>query len=222
MEHPVTCLAASLGLFYEVLPMTHSKTKLRQQLRAARRALSSEQQVQAAKAAAGHVLTLPGFSQGKRIGLYLAADGELDPEPLLQACTNAGKSCYLPVIGENNSMVFALYEVGARLQANQFGILEPLDCAPRIAVPELDWVFLPLVGFNPDGTRLGMGGGYYDRAFSFLLEHDNGRELLEKSKPILVGLAHSIQQLGQLIPEPWDIPLAAIVTESGVVGNISV
>jgi 5-formyltetrahydrofolate cyclo-ligase len=68
-------------------------------------------------------------------------------------------------------------------------------------------LFIPLVGFDSAGTRLGMGAGYYDRYI--------GR-LPPASRPLLVGLAHEVQRSERpLTREPWDIPLDAVVTESG-------
>jgi 5-formyltetrahydrofolate cyclo-ligase len=66
---------------------------------------------------------------------------------------------------------------------------------------------LPLVGFDASGNRMGMGGGYYDRTFSF--------KSLKKGLrgPTLIGLAHEIQRVEELPVESWDIPLTAIVTD---------
>lgn len=203
--------------------MNTPKTQLRHQLRAVRRALSSEQQAHAAQAAAEQAQKLPGFGEAQHIGLYMAADGELDPEYLLQACAQAGKACYLPVVGDNNSMAFALYEPGSRLQANQYGILEPLDCAPRINTEKLDWVFMPLVGFSRDGRRLGMGGGYYDRAFEFLVAETGAKtRSAANAKPLLVGLAHSAQEICSSdapAAEHWDIPMHYVVSETEIVST---
>ena len=68
----------------------------------------------------------------------------------------------------------------------------------------LNLVFLPLVGFDREGNRIGMGKGYYDKTFSAKVQSFHA--------PKLVGLAHSIQETG-ILPNPWDIPLDAIFTE---------
>src|SRR5687767_13746260 len=92
------------------------------------------------------------------------------------------------------------------MRRNRFGIPEPTGrrCAPQ----QLDLVLLPLVAFDRRGARLGMGGGFYDRTFAFL-------RVAGRRKPRLVGLAHHFQEVAQLPREPWDVPLAAIVTERG-------
>ncbi len=92
---------------------------------------------------------------------------------------------------------------------NIYGIREPkLIPANRRAAWALDLVLLPLVAFDALGNRMGMGGGYYDRTFSF--------KSLRKGMtgPNLIGLAHEIQRVEKLPIESWDIPLTSIVTDS--------
>lgn len=190
------------------------KQTLRRQLRAKRRGLLTVQQNAAAAAVAARVQSLDAFQSANNIALYLANDGELSPEILLQQCSQLGKQCYLPVVAADQQMSFALYQQGARLQANQFGILEPLSCAPRIPAEDLDLVFMPLVGFDRSGARLGMGGGYYDRAFDFL---DSAGGSPQAQGPKLFGLAHSLQEVERLEVASWDIPLDAIITELEVI-----
>jgi len=56
------------------------KQELRQKLRKARNSLSPEQQIQAAQSLLRLFQKSP-FSQSKRIALYIASDGEIDPAP---------------------------------------------------------------------------------------------------------------------------------------------
>jgi 5-formyltetrahydrofolate cyclo-ligase len=78
----------------------------------------------------------------------------------------------------------------------------------RIQPLALDLVLTPLVGFDHKGNRLGMGGGYYDRSFAFLLRRQNWK------KPRLVGLAYDFQQLDKLPAKNWDVPLTAVATDT--------
>ncbi len=73
----------------------------------------------------------------------------------------------------------------------------------------LDLVFLPLVGFDARGMRLGMGGGYYDRAFAFR------RVRRVWKKPLLIGFAYDLQRVPHLESAPHDVLLDAVVTEKG-------
>ena len=74
----------------------------------------------------------------------------------------------------------------------------------------LDLVFMPLVAFDKNSNRLGMGGGFYDRCFAFrnTTQQDNIR-----TRPLLIGCAHALQEMSSLKPEKWDVPLDGILTE---------
>ncbi|MEE4144797.1 MAG: 5-formyltetrahydrofolate cyclo-ligase [Halieaceae bacterium] len=180
------------------------KARLREQLRRQRRALSRQDQSTAARNVAIHITRIPGWPTARRIALYLASDGEIDTSPLGADCRRAGKQLFLPVIGEKNLMEFAEWTPDSELASNRFGIPEPPLAAQRCAAAALDIIVLPLVGWDSTGGRLGMGGGFYDRALAGV----NG--------PLLVGLAHSVQQLPQVPRDDWDIPLDFVVTESAL------
>ena len=87
---------------------------------------------------------------------------------------------------------------------NRYNIPEPPASAPRCAVAELHIIFLPLVGWDLHGGRLGMGGGFYDRTLSGI------------SGPLLVGLAHDSQRVEEVPQESWDIRLDYIATDAAL------
>lgn len=186
------------------------RRELRMQLRAARRALDQRSRGQAAQACLHNLLGLAAFRNARRVAAYLATDGELDTRALIERAWEMGKQVYLPVLlpqGENR-LWFAPYTPGTRLVANRFGIPEPERAQHlRIAPLALDAVFTPLVAFDPAGHRLGMGGGFYDRSFAYLLRH---RRWL---RPRLIGLAYDFQYRDRLPAQSWDVPLHAIVTD---------
>jgi 5-formyltetrahydrofolate cyclo-ligase len=101
-------------------------------------------------------------------------------------------------------------ELTGRQRLNRLGIHEP-EGSSTIGARWLDVVFLPLVGFDAHGVRLGMGGGYYDRAFAFRL----WRKVWHA--PRLIGLAYSFQQVERLTAAPHDVRLDAVVTEERIV-----
>lgn len=121
----------------------------------------------------------------------------------------AGKRCYLPVLHPLNHqrLYFAIHHLRSPLKKNRFGIAEPLLHA-RALVPvwSLNLLLLPLVAFDRQGTRLGMGGGFYDRTLSFKRNHPSWG-------PKLLGLAHSFQEIQNIPRRSWDIPLDGIVTD---------
>jgi 5-formyltetrahydrofolate cyclo-ligase len=180
-----------------------AKAELRRTLRSKRRQLSHEQQQRAALQLCRRLCRLPVFWRSKTIAAYWASDGEISLQPLIAAAWRAGKRVFLPVVSDSQPLRFRQYRRGDRLRRNQFGIAEPRPSSPLVRLAELDLVIAPLVGFDERGNRLGMGGGFYDRAMA------RG----SRSRPRLIGAAHSIQQVNALIPEPWDQPLQAVVTE---------
>jgi 5-formyltetrahydrofolate cyclo-ligase len=95
------------------------------------------------------------------------------------------------------------------MRNGDFGIVEPAT-GPYLTIRQLDAVFMPLVGFDEAGNRLGMGGGYYDRSLAFM------RARGAVTGPRLIGLALELQRVAELRTQWWDIPLHAVVTERGV------
>jgi len=187
------------------------KAALRQQIKQQRAALPDPVQRSAAANLVGQLQHHADFINATHIAFYLAHGGEIDPGLLLSYAQADGKHCYLPVLAEDNSnhLYFAPFKADTPLTPNRYGILEP-NCSTADYLPatELDLAFLPLVAFDEQGNRMGMGKGYYDRTFEFCL---NGH-----SQPKLIGLAHSLQQVAQLDAQSWDVPLDAVVTERGI------
>ncbi len=159
-------------------------------------------------AAAQRVMETAWFVKASIIAGYWAVNGELDPAPLLERAGAMGKTVYLPVL-VGDMLQFAPYRPGAPLRRNRFQIPEPeVSPAEWLPPPALDLALTPLVAFDSTGTRLGMGGGFYDRSFAFL--RDSGG--LDR-RPRLIGLAYQFQQVTDLVRQPWDVPLDAAATE---------
>jgi len=152
------------------------------------------------------------FLNSQHIGFYHPVHGEVDPQDLLDNAWELGKKCYLPVLSpsDENHLEFIAYKPGDILQKNKFSIPEPELIQQNIINPiELDLVFVPLVIFDEQCHRVGMGKGYYDRTFSF-------KQDTKVIKPILIGLAYEFQKVAKLDPEPWDVQLDCVVTESHI------
>lgn len=184
--------------------MTLNKAQLRKRMRQQRQALDPPAQLRAASAVSSRVTQLPGWSAATRIALYLANDGEIDTSSMEAVCRNEGKQLFLPVIDESNELKFARWDSAVTLQTNRFGIPEPGADAERSSVSALDIVLLPLVAWDLHGGRLGMGGGYYDRALAGV------------DGPLLVGLAHALQQVARVPGDPWDISMDFVLTDAAL------
>lgn len=179
------------------------KATLRRQAHSARAALADDFRAEAAQAVAGFFFDQVAFGAEDVVAGYWRIRDELDCRPILIRLMDSGQKLVLPVVmGEAAPLDLRVWEADAPLYEAGFGTLAPSDLAPR-AVPDL--VLMPLLGFDAAGTRLGYGGGYYDRTLASLAR-----------KPLLIGLAFSAQELSPIPRQDHDVPLDAVVTENGV------
>ena len=181
---------------------------LRTRMREARRDLSGLDCLQAGLRVCNRVLSLQAFQDAGDVACFLSSDGEVDTRPLIEACWSAGKQVWLPVVGPRRSLAFAHYQSRTRLIENRLGISEP-DPAEAAWIPteRLDCVLTPLVAFDDRCNRVGMGGGYYDRAFAFVVRRPE-----RPPRPLLVGIAHELQRVDRLQQQTWDVPLDLVAT----------
>ena len=180
------------------------RNQLRQQIRKTRANLTALQQQQAEDSITQQALALIEERNAQHIALYISFDGEISTDKLIQILWAQGKQVYLPVLHpfNPNHLLFLRYLPDTPMLKNKFGIWEPkLNVQNVLPLDELDILFTPLVAFDRQGNRLGMGGGFYDRT----LQH------WQKSPFIPVGLAHQCQQVEQLPTEVWDVPLHQIL-----------
>ena len=180
------------------------RTQLRQQIRKTRANLTALQQQQAEDSITQQALALIEAQNAQHIALYVSFDGEISTEKLIKTLWAQDKHVYLPVLHpfNPNHLLFLRYLPDTLMLKNKFGIWEPkLNVQNVLPLKELDILFTPLVAFDKQGNRLGMGGGFYDRTLQ------NWRN----SSFIPVGLAHQCQQVEQLPTEVWDVPLHQIL-----------
>lgn len=188
-------------------PPSGNKPRLRRQMRARRSSLSPVAARAAAFSAVHRLWSLPCLARARRLALYLPADGELDCTPLAVQAWRRGRQVFLPVI-TGETLRFAPFHSRSEMRANRFGIAEPVT--PRRnwrTAHELDVIVAPLVAFDFQGRRLGMGGGFYDRTLAFLTRGSRGR------RPHFIALAYEIQKIAELPSDAWDVHLDAVVTE---------
>jgi 5-formyltetrahydrofolate cyclo-ligase len=190
--------------------MPDTRDTLRSSLREKRQELSTEQQMAASLALLNMLGNQDFFRVAQRIAFYQVADGEIDPRMLLDLALSEGKSCFLPVIQQDNPefVSFAPYDANTELAPNKWGIAEP-PASEVISPTNFDVVFVPLVAFSKDCFRMGMGQGFYDRTFSFKIFN-------RRSSPMLVGLAHECQLIDSFPVESWDVRLDAVATEKKI------
>ena len=184
--------------------MPDDQTALRRRLRAARRAVGAADRMAAAIAVDSAIARLGLPRPRSRIAAFQAMDGEIDPAVVIRRALALGCEVQLPVI------------TSLRGRRMRFTPQSTTTVRPR---PDggngrwLDLVLVPLVGFDDEGNRLGMGAGFYDRHFAFL------RHRSAWHRPLLLGLGFELQRVPNLPPKPRDVPLWGIVTEHGIHGR---
>lgn len=173
------------------------KSFLRARARAHRKALAATLP-DAATALSGFYARLSDYNV---ISVYIAMGDELDPEPLARNLLAAGASLCLPVVEMRaQPLVFRAWVPGDPLVRDVAGCLAPLPTAPAT---DPDLILTPLLAFDRVGTRLGQGGGYYDRTFE------------ARTHVARIGLAYADQEVERLPAEAHDMSLQGVLTERG-------
>ena len=184
---------------------------LRKHIRQKRRSLSDSEREHASFLACERITSSRAYQRSKHIAFYLSHDAEIDLSLLIQHAWQQGKHVYLPVLAKpnTNKLWFIPYTPKSKLRNNCFAIPEPIHShKTRLRKTQsLDLILMPLVAFDLQGHRVGMGGGFYDRTFSFLNHRQHWH------KPSLIGVAYELQKQESLETNSWDIPLQAIATE---------
>lgn len=188
--------------------MSTSKHNLRKIVQNKRALLTTLEQKQKSISIIENVANSAVFKAAKHIAIYHAVGGEANPENLKSHV----KHFYLPVLPDTRDLglFFAPITDLTQYKNNKFSIPEPVCSKNEYISPEsLDLVVMPLLGFDLKGNRLGMGGGYYDRCFSFKKSNS--------LKPLLLGFAYDFQEVDEIETEPWDIGFDLIATETRLI-----
>ncbi|PVX42838.1 5-formyltetrahydrofolate cyclo-ligase [Pasteurella langaaensis DSM 22999] len=180
------------------------RTQLRTEIRKIRQNLTALEQAQAEQIVTQKALDLIRKRNAQHIALYLSFDGEISTKLLIEKLWAMGKKVYLPILHPfcKGHLLFLQYTKETVLIPNKFAISEPqLNVKNILPLEQLDIIFTPLVAFDKQGNRLGMGGGFYDRTL----------QDWQSKHFIPVGLAHQCQQVDSLPTESWDMPLFDIL-----------
>ena len=192
------------------MPNNKTKSELRSVASSARKLLKPEERKCASQTICAIAAGTAPFKRAELIAFYLANNSEVNCEELLKCAWIMKKRVFVPTIQKNLKLNFVEFHRDSKTRPNKFGIYEPVE-GVKIDPRELDLVFAPVVAFDLRKNRIGMGGGYYDRTFSFLLSDQRA------SKPQLVGLAFDCQCVDAFGASPWDIPLFQLISESRII-----
>lgn len=194
------------------MPEPDKRNELRRHFRHERNNLSQAQQTFASEQLLMQCSALTEYQNAHVVACYLAQDGEIVLNPLINDAWLKGKTVCLPVLHPfcKGHLIFVHYRQNSKMQTNRFGILEPkLNACDIVPVAKLDVIFTPLVAFDDSAQRLGMGGGFYDRTLAPVTRHEIPLQIY--------GVAHDCQKVSSgLKNEKWDIPMHKIITPSHI------
>lgn len=149
------------------------------------------------------------FFASTRLGCYIAMDDEVDTSLIIERAWRAGKALYVPVTGRHGSMDFVRLDRDSKLERKALGVWEPAG-GEAISSRELDVVVTPLAAFDCERNRIGMGGGFFDRHFAYLMNRDVWLH------PKLVGLAFACQRVEPIDKDVWDVSMYRVIDENGI------
>ncbi len=183
-----------------------AKRRLRQSMGAQRRAVAPGDAETAAESAARHLLADSALLAADRVAAYAALRDELPTRALLDGLAAAGKVLLLPRVDPDGRLAFCAVERWEDLVRGPHAVLGPPEGSVRIQLERGDVAIVPGVAFDPEGWRLGRGGGTYDRTFPPDAAYP----------PLLFGLGYEFQVVASVPHDSRDRRMDAIVTERGI------
>lgn len=180
------------------------KNEIRTARLAARDAIAETGRIEKSLAIGDHAADALVFDPGQIISGFFPIRSEADIRPLMHRLKSGGARLCLPAVLDRQTIVFRELVDGAPLVSTGFGTTGPGPDAP---VVDPDILLMPLSAFDAGGNRIGYGAGHYDRAIARL--HAKGMQ------PRLIGIAFDCQEVEAVPAEAHDVPLDAVVTESG-------
>lgn len=182
---------------------TGFRSRLRKEKIAARLALPDGEHARASAALESHLEGLLAPLPARMLAFCWPLRREFDCRPLVVRLLARGWRAAQPVVtAEAAPMVFRPWTPDTPMTADRHGI--PIPAGDQTVTPDV--VLLPLVAFDPQGYRIGYGGGYFDRTLAAM-----------SPRPFAVGIGFEVARAESVRPEAHDIRLDALVTEAGSV-----
>ena len=155
------------------------------------------------------VLHLHEYVRARGIACYVNKDSEVNTRPLIRAALDQEKRVLIPVVKKGDIELFfsEIKDLGSELAPGTFGILEPKpENVHPVSLDTVDVIFVPGIVWDREGYRLGWGRGYFDRVIKNLPPHVRS-----------AGLAFTMQLIGKVPRDQFDVPVDMVITESRVI-----
>lgn len=174
-----------------------NKQELRRSIRDRKRQMTEEEIVSRSQQLGQLFLKSAAYQNASTIYGYLPYNQEVRTVPMLEQALRDGKTVAVPkVFGEE--MRFILMEDLSLVEKGYAGIPEPIADGPVASDPHA-LVLMPGLAFDPQGHRIGYGGGFYDRFLAAEPEHPT------------LALCYEFQMLPHLETEAFDIPVDTVL-----------
>ena len=173
------------------------KKELRRMIREKKRAMTTVEIEEKSRKLGEMLLDCPMYRQAKTIYGYLPYNQEVRTVPMLEQALRDGKRVAVPKC-YGDEMRFIYMTDLSRVEKGYAGIPEPVADEP-VADDQTALVLMPGLAFDPQGHRIGYGGGFYDKFLA-----------AEPGHPTL-ALCYDFQMLPQLDTEEFDIPVDQVL-----------
>lgn len=184
-----------------------NKIALRAFLKKARQELSPDYVNSASESICNKIIASEHYHKAKVILAYLAFGKEVNCDSLIARAIKDGKVVCIPFIVDKESFVPARLETFDNLVLDRYGIRTVSEPFVKVPQADIDLVLVPGLAFGQDGSRIGMGAGYYDR-------------FLAISQATTIGLAYRELMQDNLPMDEHDVIVQNVVNEDGLISAI--
>lgn len=162
-----------------------------------------------------HLLASPLYQTANVLFTYVSADNEVDTRRIIDHALSDGKAVCCPVVQGSGIMNARQIFAQSDLSPGFMGILEPNPNGPMVEPSHIDLVLVPCLGCDPFGSRIGYGGGYYDRYLKRVAS-DRQAAVDRNQSPHFIALCRENRLRMHLPHQPHDVPLSHCLTETGL------
>ncbi|BAP58674.1 5-formyltetrahydrofolate cyclo-ligase [Candidatus Tachikawaea gelatinosa] len=181
-------------------------THIRKTICSFRKSITSTEQKKMSYFLTKNIIKFFSFLDFKTIAIYFSVNGECNTKFLAKNLWKNKKKVFLPVLNPflQKKLLFIRYLENTKFIKNKFSIPEPILKKDNvIKLEDLNIIILPVVAFNENGNRLGMGGGFYDYT-------------LQRKKNLIIGIAYDFQLIKNFSIKKWDVSLPVVITPSKI------
>lgn len=193
------------------------KQSIRQSIIASRQKMAVAERAGFSRVITKRIMQLDAYKRANTVLAYMSFGAEFETAAWVQQALQDGKQVLLPRVntGTRQLELFQLGDLQQDVAPGVWDIPEPLPgrCRRVNELERIDFILLPGVAFARDGSRLGYGGGFYDK----LLARINPPATSPLGQTVLAAAAFNMQVLKEIPQEATDRKVEWLLTESDVI-----